>query len=310
MSQPLIPPFAVTASYQKQQFGSGSIYTPGVPGVFSALQSPPSSGTAAESASDTSGEALGFEAYSAANAVQVITITGAPAGGTFLLYWGDSVTSALGYQATAAQVQTALNALASVPAPTGGTNDRQTVTISGSPAGGTFTLTFGGQTTAGIAFNAAASAVQTAVQALSSVGAGNATVTGSNGGPWVITFTGTLANAAQSVITANGASLTGGTSPSVAVVHTTTGVAKVPSIVVTGSTGGPYTVTFQNLLTHIPVALISANGTGLTGGTNPTVTVVQSTAGTPAFVNNPLADTTRHRDSMYDFYDHASGMHF
>src|SRR5438874_2008010 len=58
----------------------------------------------------------------------------------------------------------------------------QTVTIAGSPTGGTFTLTFGANTTSAIAYNAAASAVQTALQALASIGTGNALVTGSAGG--------------------------------------------------------------------------------------------------------------------------------
>lgn len=55
-------------------------------------------------------------------------------------------------------------------------DDRFTVAIVGD--GGTFPLTFGGQTTTDIAWNAAPSAVQTALQALSSVGAGKVTVTG------------------------------------------------------------------------------------------------------------------------------------
>ena len=91
----------------------------------------------------------------------------------------------------------------------------QTVTITGGPTGGTFTLTFGGNTTTGIAFNAAASAVQSALVALASIGAGNATVSGSAGGPYTVDFTGTLGYAAQSLLTASGASLTGGTSPGV-----------------------------------------------------------------------------------------------
>ncbi|WP_280389313.1 hypothetical protein [Nocardia wallacei] len=61
-----------------------------------------------------------------------------------------------------------------------------TVTITGSPTGGTFTLTVDGQTTTGIAYNAAASAVQSALEALSTVGTGNATVTGSAGGPYSV----------------------------------------------------------------------------------------------------------------------------
>jgi len=59
----------------------------------------------------------------------------------------------------------------------------QTVTITGAPTGGTFTLTFGAQTTSAIAYNATAAQVQTALQALSSVGASNALVTGSAGRP-------------------------------------------------------------------------------------------------------------------------------
>lgn len=58
-----------------------------------------------------------------------------------------------------------------------------TVAVTGNPTGGTFTIsvtdTLGTiQTTTAIAYNASASTVQTAVQALSNVGSGNATVTG------------------------------------------------------------------------------------------------------------------------------------
>lgn len=97
----------------------------------------------------------------------------------------------------------------------------QTVTLSGSPSGGTFTLSFMGQTTATIAYNAAAAAVQSALQALSTVGAGNATVAGT--GPWTVTFAGSLANQGVDLLVANGALLTGGTTPSVAVARTTPG---------------------------------------------------------------------------------------
>src|SRR5579864_9159015 len=56
-------------------------------------------------------------------------------------------------------------------------DDVQTVSITGSPTGGTFTLSFGGHTTTGIAYNAAASAVQSALVALASIGSNNVTVT-------------------------------------------------------------------------------------------------------------------------------------
>ncbi len=93
----------------------------------------------------------------------------------------------------------------------------QTVRLTGSPTGGTFTLTFGGQTTSGIAYNASAATVQTAVQALASVGSGNALVTAAPGGGWQVRFAGTLAGKYAAKLTVGGAGLTGGTSPAVAV---------------------------------------------------------------------------------------------
>ncbi len=72
-------------------------------------------------------------------------------------------------------------------------DNNQTVTL-GTQSSGTFTLTYKGQTTAGIAFNATATTVQTALTGLSTIGAGNATVAGSAGGPYVVSFAGTLAS--------------------------------------------------------------------------------------------------------------------
>ena len=74
--------------------------------------------------------------------------------------------------------------------------------------GGTFTLTFNAKTTAVIAYNATATTVRTAVAALTTVGTGNVAVTGSAGGPYTVTFTGTLANTALA-LTGSGAALTG-----------------------------------------------------------------------------------------------------
>src|SRR5262249_49648956 len=73
------------------------------------------------------------------------------------------------------------------------------------------------------AYNASAATVQSALQALSSIGSGNALVAGGAGGPWQVRFAGTLAGAYQPQITGNGAGLTGGTSPSVAVTATSLG---------------------------------------------------------------------------------------
>jgi hypothetical protein len=102
------------------------------------------------------------------------------------------------------------------------TAEVQTVTISGSPTGGTFTLTANGNTSSGIAYNATAATVQTAIRALGGLYAG-VTVSGSAGGPYTVTFPANAYNVAQ--MTASGAGLTGGSSPSVAVATTTSGVA-------------------------------------------------------------------------------------
>src|SRR5262249_19935723 len=93
----------------------------------------------------------------------------------------------------------------------------QQVTLTGNPTGGTFTLSFGGQTTSAIAYNASAAPVQSALQALSSIGSGNALVANPTGSAWIVRFAGTLASAVQAAITGNGSGLTGGTSPSVSI---------------------------------------------------------------------------------------------
>lgn len=87
-----------------------------------------------------------------------------------------------------------------------------TVTVSGSPTGGSFTLQVNGVATGTIAYNAAASAVKSAIVAVDDgLTADNVTVTGSAGGPYTVTVP-------ASVSLGSAAGLTGGTSPSVAVV--------------------------------------------------------------------------------------------
>jgi hypothetical protein len=101
----------------------------------------------------------------------------------------------------------------------------QTVTLTGSPAGGDFTLTFGANTTSAIAYNASAATVKTRLEALASIGAGNVDVTGSNGGPWTVEFKASLGNASQSLLTKDASGLTGGSSPNVAIARVQAGSA-------------------------------------------------------------------------------------
>lgn len=85
-----------------------------------------------------------------------------------------------------------------------------TVVSLGTPSAGNFTLSYNGVTTGNIAYNATSSAVQTALTGLSTVGANNATVSGSAGGPYTVTFQNALAGTTLP-LTGSGTGLTGGT---------------------------------------------------------------------------------------------------
>lgn len=91
----------------------------------------------------------------------------------------------------------------------GGAIGKNQVVSLGTPSAGNFTLTYNGQTTAPIVFNAAASAVQSALQLLTAIGT-NATVQGSAGGPYTVIFAGPLLNDGL-LLSGSGAGLTGGT---------------------------------------------------------------------------------------------------
>lgn len=100
----------------------------------------------------------------------------------------------------------------------------QSLAVTGGPTGGTFTLTFSGQTTSTIAWNATASAVQSALEALSNVDPGDVVCTGGPlpGTSVVVTFGGQYAGTDVPAMTVTG-SFTGGTTPAAAITTTTAG---------------------------------------------------------------------------------------
>ncbi|MFC9736038.1 hypothetical protein ACFWG5_34665 [Streptomyces hydrogenans] len=102
------------------------------------------------------------------------------------------------------------------------TNEVQTLTVTGAPTGGTFTITFSGQTTAAIAYNATAAAVQAALEALSNVNPGDIVVTGNAGGPWTLTYGGQYLGENVAAVTTTEA-FTGGTTPDITIATTTGG---------------------------------------------------------------------------------------
>ena len=96
------------------------------------------------------------------------------------------------------------------------TDEQQTVRVN-SATGGTFTLTFKGQTTTALPFDATAAQVDAALEALSTVGADNVQTSGgpANTGNVNVFFRRALQQSNQDALTASGAALTG-TSPAVA----------------------------------------------------------------------------------------------
>jgi hypothetical protein len=114
------------------------------------------------------------------------------------------------------QTAVTVNALPSTPSIT--ISNVQTVTQSG--PSGTFTLGFNGQTTSSLAFNASAAAVQSQLNALSSIGgAGGSVAVSLSGSVYTVTFSGTLtgpqpqitaAVAGGAVVTVNASAVCGG----------------------------------------------------------------------------------------------------
>jgi len=126
----------------------------------------------------------------------------------------------------------------------------QSVAITGTPTGGTFTLSFGGNTTTALAYNAAASVIQAALQLLASIGSGNALVTGVFPN-WTVQFTGLRGMINQINLTAT-SSLTGGSSPAITITET--------------QAGAPFTTTtsgfsFYGANAHVVFPVVQATNT-------------------------------------------------
>jgi hypothetical protein len=131
----------------------------------------------------------------------------------------------------------------------------QTITVTGGPTGGTFTLTWNAQTTAAIAYDATSAAVYAALVALSNIGPSDLAVTGAAGGPYTIRWRYGLGNVAAP--TGNGAGLTGGTAPAVVVATVTAGSALYTPPLGAGVSGTVY---------YLPQALHVEDTCKLLGG--------------------------------------------
>lgn len=108
------------------------------------------------------------------------------------------------------------------------TAEVQTVTITGTPAGGTFTLTWNGLSSGPQVYNVATAALATALNTAwaSKLGGTTIAVTGTAGTSYVLTFAAALGNVA---LTSAVHAFTGGTTPTIAVVETTPGAGATPA---------------------------------------------------------------------------------
>lgn len=108
-------------------------------------------------------------------------------------------------------------------APVDGTDEVQSLDITGTPTGGTFKVGFDGHVSGDINYDDDAAAVELVLEAMQNIGAGGATVAGTNPN-FGITFGANLAKLAVPQFTLHENLLTGGTSPSVTPSTDTAGV--------------------------------------------------------------------------------------
>ena len=197
------------------------------------------------------------------NEVQTIEVMGGPTGGTFTLSCEGQKTVPIRFNETAAGIELALTALPLVGfndvsvAHDYSTNCQQVITLKGEPTAGMFTLTFDGQTTKPIRYNASNFEVAYQLTSLPNIGSFDVNVSGSppfkGGGPWTVDFQGNLAGVNVNQITGDATNLSGGAGISVDVKKTKPG-------------GKRYRVTFEGNLAGDNVGTITGDTKNLTGG--------------------------------------------
>jgi hypothetical protein len=219
----------------------------------------------------------------ATNEVQVVYLTGGPTAGTFTLTFNGETTVPIPFNASEGVVRSALVGLASVGSLDVGVtaqsvNEVQVVTLVGEPTDGTWTLTFAGETTDPIAWDASAYTVQSALLKLDIIHGGlfqvsDVSVKKPSGTyqPYTVTFKGNFAGIDLQPMIADPSLLTGGAGIDIDVTTQTQ-----------GST--VYAVTFKGQLGGFDFDLMTANSSGLTGGVSPLVNVSPSVDGSRPYL--------------------------
>jgi RHS repeat-associated protein len=134
--------------------------------------------------------------------------------------------------------------------------------------GGTFTLSFGGQTTSAISYNASAATVQSALEGLSSIGSGNVSVTKlhatSTKQEWQIAYAGSLAGTNVAQMTINTSSVTTMMGPPTEIEATDIAGGgsgnEEQTVTLSNATGGSFRLAFEDQVTD-PIAYNASAGT-------------------------------------------------
>lgn len=149
--------------------------------------------------------------------------------GEVTFYGTDSTVIPLGTQVGVGENSDAQFVTTEVGTITGGTDEVQDIDFDNVPTGGNWTLTFDGQSTSSLAYNAVASTIQTALNGLSNLS--GVTVSGDYSSGFTITFAGSDGKQPQNLIQISANTLTYASGDvDVSVVETTPGV--LPNITV------------------------------------------------------------------------------
>ena len=215
-------------------------------------------------ASIAAGDVL-VERMAAVNERQTLYFTGGATGGTFTLSFDGVDTAALPFNATSAQIESALVALPAITlldldVSAKATNCVQKLTMVGEPKSGVFTLSLDGEETVPMPWNASDTDVYAGITSLASVNNIDVTVSGNRGGPWTVTFLNRLDGIDVNPLVADTSELFGGA-----------GIDLQVKLVRRG--GKKYTFQFQNKLGGQNMPQITADVSQLTGGKDPAAVI-------------------------------------